>query len=172
MSLSPGVSLSKVVYQSPSTLLVEPNASVSVPLSCSHKIPSYNTILWYQRPVGDTALKLIAYVYITSQTVEPSYKGYFDVKGDGRNEAFLHLLKLRQAEDSGEYFCAASYAQCYRGPVYSTKTSTYQTHLVLYQNTCIKPHELTNLCSDTVNTCIKPHELTDLCSERDEGREG
>ncbi|CAB1330500.1 unnamed protein product [Coregonus sp. 'balchen'] len=62
------------------------------------------------RSVGDTALKLIAYVFLTTQTVEPSYKGYFDVKGDGRKDAFLQLLKLRQAEDSGEYFCAASFS--------------------------------------------------------------
>uniref|UniRef100_A0A673YUG0 Ig-like domain-containing protein n=1 Tax=Salmo trutta TaxID=8032 RepID=A0A673YUG0_SALTR len=97
---------SKSVYQSPSTLLVKPNASVT--LNCSHKIPSYDTILWYQRSVEDTALNLIAYAYYKTPTVEPSYKGYFDVKGDGENEAFLHILKLRQAEDSGEYFCAAS----------------------------------------------------------------
>ncbi|KAK6304883.1 hypothetical protein J4Q44_G00254690 [Coregonus suidteri] len=68
-----GVSLSKSVSQSPSALLVKPNTSVT--LNCSHKIPSYDTILWYQRSVGDTALNLIAYTNYKTPTVEPPYKG-------------------------------------------------------------------------------------------------
>uniref|UniRef100_A0AAZ3QLV1 Ig-like domain-containing protein n=1 Tax=Oncorhynchus tshawytscha TaxID=74940 RepID=A0AAZ3QLV1_ONCTS len=106
LCLRPGVSLSKSVYQSPSTSLVKPNASVT--LNCSHKIPRYDTVLWYKCSVEDMALNLIAYIYYKTPTVEPSYKGYFDVKGDGENEAFLHILKPRQNDDSGEYFCAAS----------------------------------------------------------------
>ncbi|KAJ7988799.1 hypothetical protein DPEC_G00312950 [Dallia pectoralis] len=67
-----GVSLSKEVYQSPSEMLLKPGDSDR--LNCSHKIPNYDTILWYQRSVGDTALKLIANAYYKTPTVEPSYK--------------------------------------------------------------------------------------------------
>ncbi|XP_062324697.1 uncharacterized protein LOC134026196 isoform X2 [Osmerus eperlanus] len=102
-----GVSLSQEVNQTPFTFLWKPEEKIQ--LSCSHNIPSYYTILWYQRSVGDTALKLIAYVSYKSPTVESPYQGIFDVSGDGDKEAYLHLLKLRQPEDDGQYFCAASF---------------------------------------------------------------
>ncbi|XP_067098694.1 T cell receptor beta chain MC.7.G5-like isoform X1 [Osmerus mordax] len=108
-----GVSLSQEVNQTPSTLLGKPEEKIQ--LSCSHNIPSYNIILWYQRSVGDTALKLIGYVYYENPTVESLYQGIFDVSGDGAKEAYLHLLKLRQPEDDGQYFCAASYTSCDSG---------------------------------------------------------
>ena len=105
-SLSTGVSVSLKVNQTPSTLLGKPEHKTQ--LSCSHNIPSYNIILWYQRSVGDTALKLIGYVYYKTITVESPYQGIFNVTGDGAKEAHLHL-QLRQPEDDGQYFCAASY---------------------------------------------------------------
>ena len=101
------MSLSQEVNQTPSTLLGKPEETIQ--LSCSHNIPSYNVILWYQRSVGDTALKLIGYVFLKSPAVESPYQGLFNVSGDGAKEAYLHLLKLRQPEDDGQYFCAASY---------------------------------------------------------------
>ena len=101
------MSLSQEVNQTPSTLLWKPEEKIQ--LSCRHKIPSYNNILWYQRSVGDTALKLIGFVYYKNPTVESPYQGIFNVSGDGEKEAHLHLLKLRQPEDDGQYFCAASY---------------------------------------------------------------
>ena len=77
-------------------------------LSCSHQIPSYYVILWYQRSQGDTALKLIGYIINTRPTVEKSFQSHFNVSGDGRKKAYLHILKARHPEDSGEYFAAAS----------------------------------------------------------------
>ena len=58
--------------------------------------------------MGDTALKLIGYVYFEGDTVETPYKTHFNVSGDGRKEAHLYVLNARQPEDVGEYFCAAS----------------------------------------------------------------
>ncbi|KAA8581853.1 hypothetical protein FQN60_008593 [Etheostoma spectabile] len=57
-----GVYLSKEkqVFQTPTELFWEPNVKVN--LSLTNQIPSYDTILWYQRSAGDTALKLIAYM--------------------------------------------------------------------------------------------------------------
>ena len=106
-SLSTGVSVSQEVNQSPSTLLGKPEEKIQ--LSCSHNIPNYDTILWYQCSVGDTALKLVGYAVYKSPTVESPYQGLFNVSGDGKKEAKLHLLKLRQPKDNGQYFCAASY---------------------------------------------------------------
>uniref|UniRef100_A0AAY5KLL2 Ig-like domain-containing protein n=1 Tax=Esox lucius TaxID=8010 RepID=A0AAY5KLL2_ESOLU len=104
LHLFPGVSLSNEVYQSPSKILVKPDGFST--LNCSHKISNYDTILWYHRSVGDTALKLIGYSFYKDPKVEPSYQIYFNMSGDGRSEAFLHLFNLRLTEDSGEYFCA------------------------------------------------------------------
>ena len=99
-------SLSQEVNQTPFTLLGKPEERIQ--LNCSHNIPNYDTILWYQRSVGDTALKLIGYVFFKNPTVESPYQGIFNVSGDGKKEAYLHL-QLRQSKDDGQYFCAASY---------------------------------------------------------------
>ena len=108
ISLFTGVYLSKEkqVSQTPAELLLQPN--VQVTLKLSHQIPNYDTILWYQRSPGDTALKLVAYVYYKTLNVEPSFAGHFNVSGDGENTAHLTILSPRHPEDSGEYFGAAS----------------------------------------------------------------
>ena len=103
------MSLSQEVNQTPSSLLRKSEQKIQ--LSCSHNIPNYDTILWYQRSVGDTALKLIAYVYYKSPTVESPFQGLFNVSGDGDKEAYLHLLNLRQPEDDGQYVCPAYMTQ-------------------------------------------------------------
>ena len=59
---------------------------------------------------GDPALKLIGYVRYAYPTLEMSGQN-LNVSGDGRNDAFLHVDKLKPG-DSAVYFCAASYAQC------------------------------------------------------------
>ncbi|MEQ2190191.1 hypothetical protein AMECASPLE_037539 [Ameca splendens] len=107
-----GVYLSKEkeVSQSPAEVLSQPNSKVN--LTFTHKIPSYDTILWYQRSPGDTSLNLIGYVYFKSPTVESAFEGHFKVSGDGEKTAYLHILNLRHPEDGGEYFGAARiYAQ-------------------------------------------------------------
>lgn len=96
----------KEVFQEPSELLCKPNSEVK--LSFTHKIQSYDTILWYQRSAGDTALKLIAYMQYKNPIVESSFKSSFNVSGDGEKTAYLHILNPRHPEDSGEYFGAAS----------------------------------------------------------------
>ncbi|KAL0969463.1 hypothetical protein UPYG_G00227680 [Umbra pygmaea] len=139
-----GVSFSKEVYQSPSMMLINPEDSTT--FNCSHKIKNYDTVLWYHRPVGDTALNLIGCMYYKSPNLESSYTSNFNVTGDGEKEAQLHLLKLRQSTDSGEYFCAAS-----RHSGAESQSSVQKPHhipLALYQNTCMKPPELTDLFSE------------------------
>ncbi|KAG8013114.1 T-cell receptor beta-2 chain C region, partial [Nibea albiflora] len=103
-----GVYLSKgkQVFQSPTQLLMKANSEVN--LTLTHKIPSYDTILWYQRSPGDTSLKLIGYIFYQTPTIEPQFQSHFKVSGDGEKTAYLHILNLRRPEDSGEYFGAAS----------------------------------------------------------------
>lgn len=93
------------VLQSPAELLLPPNKEDN--LTCTHKVPNGNTILWYQRSKGDTALKLMGYIYYGMVTVEPPFKDDFDMSGDGRNTAYLHILNPKP-EHSAEYFGAAT----------------------------------------------------------------
>ncbi|KAL7862352.1 hypothetical protein SRHO_G00137930 [Serrasalmus rhombeus] len=117
-----GQSQNKDVHQSPSDLFIKPGQHHE--LNCNHSIPSYYMILWYQQSIGDTSLKLIAYLYNTRPTVESAFEGHFNVSGNGAKHSTLHLLKLRAAEDSAVYYCAASQAQCSKCPPSSTKTSS------------------------------------------------
>ncbi|KAK6304886.1 hypothetical protein J4Q44_G00254720, partial [Coregonus suidteri] len=108
-----GLSQTDKVHQTPTEILKRPEDKVQ--LSCSHNVPNYYMILWYQQSAQNTALKLIGYVRYTSPMVEDSFKERFNVSGDGAADkmAYLHIPKLREAEDSAVYFCAASDAQCF-----------------------------------------------------------
>ncbi|KAG7239890.1 hypothetical protein INR49_028304 [Caranx melampygus] len=103
-----GVYLSKEkqVFQSPAHVLGSSNTEVI--LNLTHVISSYDTILWYKRSAGDRSLKLIGYMSYKTPKIEADFAGHFNVSGDGEKTAFLHILKPRQPEDSGEYFGAAS----------------------------------------------------------------
>ncbi|TKS87122.1 T-cell receptor beta-1 chain C region [Collichthys lucidus] len=85
---------------------MKPNSEVN--LTLTHEIPSYDTILWYQRSPGHTSLKLIGYVYYKTPKVESQFQSHCKVSGDGEKTAYLQILNLRHPEDSGEYFGAAS----------------------------------------------------------------
>ncbi|CAB1335687.1 unnamed protein product, partial [Coregonus sp. 'balchen'] len=111
-----GLSQTDKVHQTPTEILKRPEDKVQ--FSCSHNVPNYYMILWYQQSAQNTALKLIGYVRFTSPMVEDSFKERFNVSGDGAADkmAYLHIPKLREAEDSAVYFCAASDAQCFTIP--------------------------------------------------------
>lgn len=105
-SLNAGCSLSTKVQQAPSSILGRSHGSATI--SCNHSVTSYNVILWYQQPNGDSELKLIGYLLYTNPTLEDSFKQHFNLTGDGSVKSQLLILKLRQTEDSGVYYCAAS----------------------------------------------------------------
>ena len=78
------------MVQTPAAVLEEQNSS-GVNLSCTHQIPSYDIILWYQRSQGSNRLELIASVYSALLTVEDSFKGHFTVDGYGEKWSRLEL---------------------------------------------------------------------------------
>ncbi|CAK6960204.1 T-cell receptor beta-2 chain C region%2C partial [Scomber scombrus] len=80
------------VLQSPAELLIP--LSKEDKLTCTHKIPN-----------GNIALKMIGNIYFGGSTVEPSFEGFFNMSGDGRNTAYLHILNPKP-EHSAKYSCA------------------------------------------------------------------
>ncbi|KAL7872933.1 hypothetical protein AOLI_G00120040 [Acnodon oligacanthus] len=108
------------IHQSPSDLIS--HAGEYHDLYCNHSGSTFRVILWYQQSTGDTSLKLIGYVNYKTPNVESSFEGQFNVSGDGAKHSTLHLLKLRAAEDSAVYYCAAKEAQCPKCPPSYTKS--------------------------------------------------
>lgn len=118
LRLSSGLCLSVEVHQTPSAVFSRPGENVQ--LFCQHQKTDYRVMLWYQKPRGETALKLIGYLNFNSQTIESSYEKHFNMSGDlgggGPKNASLNMFNLRRPQHSAVYFCAASKAQCCRFP--------------------------------------------------------
>lgn len=93
------------MFQSPPDLLLQLHDAAK--LTLTHKIQSYDTILWYQRSAGDPSLTLIGYMSYQNPKIEGGFVGRFEVSGDGENTAHLHILNLTDGEYGGEYFGAA-----------------------------------------------------------------
>uniref|UniRef100_A0A668S682 Ig-like domain-containing protein n=1 Tax=Oreochromis aureus TaxID=47969 RepID=A0A668S682_OREAU len=94
-----------MVAQVPSSILGSLNGETAI--SCNHSESTYNVILWYQKPRGDSALKLIGYILYGNPTIEDGFQESFKISGDGSVKSQLEVEKLK-AEDSGIYYCAAS----------------------------------------------------------------
>uniref|UniRef100_A0A672JJQ4 Ig-like domain-containing protein n=1 Tax=Salarias fasciatus TaxID=181472 RepID=A0A672JJQ4_SALFA len=90
-------------------------------IKCSHKIPSYNHILWYKQG-KDKALQLLGYLNLNSVNVESEMNGKISFIGDGRNDGSLSISDLR-LNDSAVYFCAASLHSAAHLSGVKTKTS-------------------------------------------------
>lgn len=100
-----GPSLCTRVQQVPSSILGSLHGETTI--SCNHSESAYNVILWYQKPRGDSALKLIGYILYGNPTIEDGFQESFKISGDGSVKSQLEVEKLK-AEDSGIYYCAAS----------------------------------------------------------------
>ncbi|KAA0711390.1 hypothetical protein E1301_Tti006319 [Triplophysa tibetana] len=77
------------LHQTPKDLLEKSEESVT--LSCSHTSQSIDMIVWYEQLKGDTALKLIGYLYYTNALIENQYIDDFDIKGHGKNASSLRF---------------------------------------------------------------------------------
>lgn len=83
-------------------------------------------MLWYQQPPGDTAMKLIGYLYSKDVTMEELYKNNFNISGDltGNTAKKSSLIvKLTGEEQNAVYYCAAREAQWQKGSLNLTKTA-------------------------------------------------
>ena len=110
--LCPGVCLGLDVRQSPSDLITKSGDKVEI--FCSHDKTDYRVMLWYQRSPGDTAMKLIGYLYYKAATKEEPYKEHFNMSGDlGVNtvkNASL-IIQVVGPEQGAVYYCSASKAR-------------------------------------------------------------
>ncbi|XP_072314377.1 M1-specific T cell receptor beta chain-like [Eucyclogobius newberryi] len=95
------------VFQSPPDVFFKPGSELK--LTLSHQSTKYDTILWYQRLNGDTALKLLGYMYYKIPNAEDAFTEAFSVSGDGERAAHLHISNLTTS-DCGVYFGAARQA--------------------------------------------------------------
>lgn len=96
------------VRQSASDLITQPGEKVQI--FCSHDQSDYRVMLWYQRSPGDTALKLIGYLYYQEVTMEEQYKKNFNMAGDlSLNKAKNGSLTIQTTgrDEDAVYYCAA-----------------------------------------------------------------
>ena len=106
----PGGCLGVEVRQSPSDLITKTVDKVEI--FCSHDKTDYRVMLWYQQSPGDTAMKLIGYLYYKDVTMEKAYDGQFTITGDLRGDTAKNgsLLVPTSQQHSAVYYCAASKA--------------------------------------------------------------
>lgn len=113
---SAGVCLSLEVRQFPDVIR---KPGYRVQISCSHNKTDYRVMLWYQRLPGDTAMRLIGYLYYNDATMEDPYKQDFNISGDLRvNEKKESSLVVNTAGDghTAVYYCAAREAHRQKNP--------------------------------------------------------
>ncbi|TKS87145.1 Immunoglobulin lambda variable 2-18 [Collichthys lucidus] len=98
------------VRQSASDLITKPGDKVQI--FCTHDKTDYWTMLWYQQSPGDTAMKLIGYLYHKAVTMETLYEADFNITGDlSGSTAKNGSLILKRVEHSAVYYCAAREAR-------------------------------------------------------------
>lgn len=113
---SAGVCLSLEVRQFPDVIR---KPGYRVQISCSHNKTDYRVMLWYQRLPGDTAMRLIGYLYYNDATMEDPYKQDFNISGDLRvNEKKESSLVVNTAGEghTAVYYCAAREAHRQKNP--------------------------------------------------------
>lgn len=104
------------VHQTPSDIIAQPSGKPGdkIQIFCTHNKTDYWVMLWYQQPPGDTAMKLIGYLYSKDVTMEELYKNNFNISGDltGNTAKKSSLIvKLTGEEQNAVYYCAAREAQ-------------------------------------------------------------
>ncbi|KAJ7988786.1 hypothetical protein DPEC_G00312820 [Dallia pectoralis] len=116
--LSPGsVTSGNGISQRPPAV-VEREA-VDMRLSCSHNMSNAFFMLWYKRPERSRALTLVGHLYSEISNIDPDFtaSSRFNLEGNSGTLGELLISNLTR-EDSGEYLCAVSLAQCFRPPAF------------------------------------------------------
>ncbi|MEQ2237691.1 hypothetical protein ILYODFUR_025660 [Ilyodon furcidens] len=107
-----GLSLGLEVHQSHSDLIKK--AGDKIQIFCSHERTNYRVMLWYQRSPGDTAMKLIGYLYFKDVIMEDGYQKDFRISGDLGGETAKNgslIIQTLEQVHTGVYYCAAREAQ-------------------------------------------------------------
>lgn len=103
----PGIISCLEVHQSPPDLNANPGDQVQ----CSHDRTDYRLMLWYQRPLETTALKLISYLNFDKVKMKPTYSKIFtlsgDLTGDKRKVGSL-IVRVSAMEQRGECLCSSA----------------------------------------------------------------
>uniref|UniRef100_A0A3Q0QS26 Ig-like domain-containing protein n=1 Tax=Amphilophus citrinellus TaxID=61819 RepID=A0A3Q0QS26_AMPCI len=107
-----GVCVGLEVRQSPPEFITDVGSKVQI--FCTHEKTDYRMMLWYQQIPGDTAMKLIGFLYFKAVTFEDQNKDHFNIMGDlsgttAKNSSLI--VKAAQQEHSAMYYCAATEAQ-------------------------------------------------------------
>lgn len=96
-----------MVNQAPPNLFK--NQGDSVTISCQHNFSTYNVIQWY-RQAQSTEMTLRAYVFGTAPNYEDLFKNNTKLHGDANaNKNSSITMSNLSGQDSGLYYCAASY---------------------------------------------------------------
>lgn len=104
----PGICLGLEVHQSPSELIIKTGDRAQI--FCLHEKTDYRVMLWYQRPSGHTAMKLVGHIYYVDLKMEEVFKENFAVQGDmavntAKNGSLI--VQVPKYEHSAVYYCAA-----------------------------------------------------------------
>ncbi|CAL8274289.1 unnamed protein product [Merluccius merluccius] len=107
-------SMADCVKFQPSANAIILNENARAEIKCEHDDSNLNVMLWYQQRPHSNVLSLICYNYVGSETTfEGEFKGRFEMTRENVMKGVL-VRPRAEANDSGEYFCAASLAA---GPV-------------------------------------------------------
>uniref|UniRef100_A0A668SJU6 Ig-like domain-containing protein n=1 Tax=Oreochromis aureus TaxID=47969 RepID=A0A668SJU6_OREAU len=100
-----GSSLSDQVHQNPADMYKNPGQTAEI--TCSHRIDTYNQILWYkQTKTGQ--LQLLGYMLGTSKSLEPGVT--VAIRGDANKDKNCTLtINDLFMNSSAVYFCAARF---------------------------------------------------------------
>lgn len=105
------ICLSIQIDQSPPAVFKNPGDEVQ--LVCSHNKTDYTLMHWYQKSLGEQALKRIGHLYYGTKDYDKVYESNFKIIGDLSGEKAKNaslLISDLKPEHSAVYYCAASYA--------------------------------------------------------------
>uniref|UniRef100_A0A3B4X6U4 Ig-like domain-containing protein n=1 Tax=Seriola lalandi dorsalis TaxID=1841481 RepID=A0A3B4X6U4_SERLL len=114
-----GASDTTRVDQTPPFIIKRTGQSVDSEINCAHSITDYQQILWYKQ--DKHKLKFLGYLNLDNPNTEDDVKGKISFKGDGRKHSNFTISNV-SLNDSGVYFCAASYHSAADSPQVNTKT--------------------------------------------------
>ncbi|KAM3594448.1 uncharacterized protein V6R79_008037 [Siganus canaliculatus] len=103
IQLLSGSSLSDQVHQTPPDMFTQQGQKAQI--QCSHRIQSYNVILWYKQTDGQ--MKLLGYMYVDNPTLEPEVNVKIEGNANKDQNCTLTVEELT-VSSSAVYYCAAS----------------------------------------------------------------